>query len=84
MLAMITCTINPHAQFCCSTHGCRFGDKATCPVACGDVKQINLCGFAAICSEYIGHSRYAKNAKRSLISRAMLGKAKANYTSAQC
>ena len=45
--------INPHAQFCCLTHGCRFNNHDLCPVAKGQIAQINKCGESTICSEYM-------------------------------
>lgn len=53
-------TIDPHAQFCCIVHGCRFGNNNLCGVAQGRTMQINKCGTATVCSEYTSH-QYPKH-----------------------
>lgn len=45
-------TVDPHAQFCCLTHGCRFNNNERCSVVTGQVVQLYKCGESAICSEY--------------------------------
>ncbi len=55
---------DPHIQFCCAVHGCRFGNIAACTVVRRQAIQANKCGESSICSEY----RYKSNGNHYAIS----------------